>query len=153
MCRGLNGAIVAVAEVMLVFALAARCVVARARAIASATVREQAPMIAIEFDGESTVVCRPLTELDLDNAMVLRQVISHLRGPGVRVTIDLRNIDVIDDVGMSALVGPLRRVRSGGGATAITNANAHVQWVLASAGVHRLIEPRSTASGSRPAGP
>jgi anti-anti-sigma regulatory factor len=80
-------------------------------------------MIAIEFDGESTVICRPLAELDLENAMVLRQVISHLRRPGVRVTIDLRSVDVIDDVWMSALVGPLRRIRSGGGAITITSSS------------------------------
>jgi anti-anti-sigma factor len=76
------------------------------------------------------------------NAVVLRQVVMRLLGPGARITIDLRDVEVVEAAGLGALVGSCRRVRAGGDSATVTNANARVECVLTSAGLGRLLGER-----------
>jgi anti-anti-sigma factor len=90
-------------------------------------------MITVHTDAASTVVC-PLKDLNLAGAVHLRQLISSLLEPGLQLVIDLRHVGVVDAVGLSALVGSLRRVRAVGGTASIRNANPHLEWRLSLTG-------------------
>ena len=104
-------------------------------------------MIEIEHQHDSTVLCRPSGDLDLPGSLTLRHVLADILRPGLKVVIDLRHVRVVDAVGVSALVGTGRRVRSVGGTARIINTNPRLRCLLRSVGAGQLLaEPFVTSS-------
>jgi anti-anti-sigma factor len=94
---------------------------------------------------ESTIVC-PSGDIDMAGSTELRHLIGDLLVPGVNVVIDLRHVNYAEAIGLSALVGSVRRVRSVGGRTSIRNANPRLRWHLGLIGADRLLVPPSTVT-------
>lgn len=69
-------------------------------------------MIKTETYPNGVVCLRPVGELDWSNATALRHAVHSLARPYVRVVIDLQDVESIDAVGLSALVGSVRLIRS-----------------------------------------
>ena len=97
------------------------------------------PEVETHVREDSTIVCRPPGGLDWIGAVSLRHVIHDSVRPGVHVIIDLSRVDFIDAVGMSALVGSVRRVRAFGGDAQICNPSSYVRRRLESVGVYGLL--------------
>jgi anti-anti-sigma factor len=96
---------------------------------------------------DSSTVCRPLGALDWIAAVSLRHVISDCLRPGVEVIIDLSRVEFIDAVGISAIVGSVRRVRAVGGRAEIRGSAPAVRWRLELAGAYRLVAGRPVGMG------
>ena len=62
-------------------------------------------MIETRVLADSSIVCRPSGRVDWTAALSLRQAIGDSLRPGGDVVIDLRRVEFIDAVGMSAMVG------------------------------------------------
>jgi hypothetical protein len=73
------------------------------------------PVAETRVGADCSIVCRPSGGLDWIGAVSLRHAIHDWLRPGLDLIIDLSRVDFIDAVGMSALVGCVRRVRAGGG--------------------------------------
>jgi anti-anti-sigma factor len=73
----------------------------------------------------------------------LRHVIGDLLRPGVEITIDLSRVEFIDAVGISAIVGSVRRVRAVGGRVHICRPSPPVRWRLEVAGIYPLVADRT----------
>ena len=84
-------------------------------------------MVETRVRADCSIVCRPSGGLDWIGAVSLRHAVPDSLRPGVVMTIDLSPIDFIDAVGMSALVGCVRRARAVGGEALICNATPHVR--------------------------
>lgn len=87
--------------------------------------------------------------LDWTGSMLLRQVIDDLLRPGTHIVIDLSHADAIDGVGISALVGTVRRVRAVEGTTQIRNVPANVRHTMDLAGVSQLVAPAPAPNEQR----
>ena len=87
--------------------------------------------------------------LDWMGSMLLRQVIDDLLRPGAHIVIDLSHADAIDGVGISALVGTVRRVRAVEGTTQIRNVPANVRHSMDLAGVSQLVTPSPATNEQR----
>jgi anti-anti-sigma factor len=86
--------------------------------------------------------------LDWIGATSLRHAIHDWLRPGVDILIDLSRVDFIDAVGMSALVGCVRRVRKVGGEAHICNATPHVRQRMELVGVYSLLTHVSAPNGN-----
>jgi anti-anti-sigma factor len=95
-------------------------------------------MIQISSGPRSTVVCRPLGDLDLNMSTELRHVVGDLVRPGLSLVLDLCDVERSDAIGISAVVGSVRRVRAAGGSACIRNANPRVASFLRFVGAERL---------------
>jgi anti-anti-sigma factor len=95
-------------------------------------------VIETELLADFSIVCRPSGSLDWIAAMSLRHIIGDSLRPGVKVVIDLSRVDFIDAVGISAIVGSVRRVRAVGGQAEICSASGEVRRRMELAGVYRL---------------
>jgi anti-anti-sigma factor len=84
--------------------------------------------------------------LDWMGSMLLRQVVDDLLRPGTNIVIDLSHANAIDGVGISALVGTVRRVRAVEGTTQIRDVPAKVRRCLDLAGVSQLVAPSPARS-------
>jgi anti-anti-sigma factor len=98
------------------------------------------------------IVCRPTGDLDWIGAVSLRHAVHDWLRPGVDMIIDLSRVDFIDAVGMSALVGCVRRVRAGGGEARICNATSHVRQRMELVGVYSLLTHALAGNGNDVAG-
>jgi anti-anti-sigma factor len=87
---------------------------------------------------DASYYLRPFGELDWIGAMSLRHVMHDLVQPGVRVDIDLSEVSRIDAVGLSALVGSIRRVRAVCGEIRLSNPRLRVRRRLELAGIYHL---------------
>ena len=101
----------------------------------------------------SSVTCRPSGDLDLVSAVSMRHLIGEVLRPGLEVVFDLQNVSFIDAVGLSPLVGSVRRVRAVGGRARISNAQPRVQSLFRLIGVDGLLmssflAPRNAAVSS-----
>ncbi|MGO9661208.1 MAG: STAS domain-containing protein [Acidimicrobiales bacterium] len=103
-------------------------------------------MIETELRPGSSIVCRPVGELDWVGAVPLRRVVHDAFAPGLEVVIDLSRVEFIDAAGMSALVGSVRFVRAQGGAARTCNARPQVRRLMELIGVDRLLMPSSVAN-------
>ena len=104
-------------------------------------------MIETQLLPDSSIVCRPSGRLDWITAVSLRHVIGDSLGPGVKIVIDLSRVDFIDAVGLSAIVGSVRRVRRAGGGAQICGASGQVQRSMELAGVYRFVMRCPTTTG------
>jgi anti-sigma B factor antagonist len=98
-------------------------------------------MIQIEDCEDNTTVLRLSGDLDLISSFHLRHVVYDILEPGLNLVIDLRQLRTIDAVGLSALIGSVRRVRASGGRAHVTNAKPRVRWLFQTLGVEQLVEP------------
>jgi anti-sigma B factor antagonist len=96
---------------------------------------------------DSSILCRPSGSLDWMAAVSLRHAIGGLLRPGVEVIIDLSQVEFIDAVGISAIVGSVRRVRAVGGHAQICGASPKVRRRLELVGVYRLLMRCSATNG------
>jgi anti-anti-sigma factor len=78
----------------------------------------------------------------------LRHLIGDILRPGVEVLIDLSRVDFIDAVGISAIVGSVRRVRAVGGQAEIRGRSSQVRHRVELAGVYPLVMRPSTTHGN-----
>jgi anti-sigma B factor antagonist len=87
----------------------------------------------------STVVCKPLGNLDWVGAMSLRHDVRDSLQPGVEIVIDLSPVEFIDSVGMHAVVGSVRLARGFGAVARVCNVRPQVQRLMELVGVYRLL--------------
>ena len=97
------------------------------------------PVAETRVRADCSIVCRPSGGLDWIGAVSLRHSVHDWLRPGVDMIIDLSRVDFIDAVGMSALVGCVRRVRAVGGEARICNATSHVRRRMELVGVYHLL--------------
>ena len=83
---------------------------------------EEEKMIDTYVGSDFSIVCRPTGCLDWTGAAALRHAVHNVLCPEINLHIDLRHLNFVDAVGMSALVGSVRRVRAVGGKARIQNA-------------------------------
>jgi anti-anti-sigma factor len=88
-------------------------------------------------DPGSSIVCKPRGTLDWVGATCLRHVINDSLRPGIEVVIDLSHVDRVDAVGMSALLGSVRRVRAIGSRAVVCNIQPAVRQRLELVGIYR----------------
>jgi anti-anti-sigma factor len=88
---------------------------------------------------DSTVICQPLGGLDLDAATQLRHLIAGILRPRLNLVFDLSQVDHIDAVGASALMGAVRQVRAMGGRSRMRHVNPRIRWRLEIIGVDRFL--------------
>ena len=81
------------------------------------------------------------------SAVSLRHAIGDAVRLGVDVVIDLRRVEFMDAVGISAIVGSVRRVRAVGGQAWRCGASSEVRRRLELAGVDRLVMGCSATNG------
>jgi anti-anti-sigma factor len=96
-------------------------------------------MIEIANGPGSSVVCTPTRNLDFEGAFPLRHLIADLVAPGIELIVDLRHVAEVDAIGVSALVGSIRRVRSHRGTVRLRNITPPVRWHLRRLGVYRFV--------------
>ena len=106
------------------------------------------PLVETHVGADSSIVCRPSGGLDWIGAVSLRHAIHDSLRPGVDIIIDLSRVDFIDAVGMSALVGSVRRVRAVGGEAQICNATSQVRQRMELVGVYHLLTHSSARNGN-----
>jgi anti-anti-sigma factor len=106
------------------------------------------PVVESRIRADCSIVCRPAGGLDWISAMSLRHAIHDSLRPGVDILIDLSQVDFIDAVGMSALVGCVRRVRAVGGEALICNATPSVRQRMELVGVYSLLTRASARNGN-----
>jgi anti-anti-sigma factor len=107
----------------------------------------EGPAVDTHVRADSSIVCSPSGGLDWIGAISLRHAIHDSLRPGVDIIIDLSRVDFIDAVGMSALVGSVRRVRAVGGEARIDNATSRVRQRMELVGVYRLLTHSSARNG------
>jgi anti-anti-sigma factor len=108
---------------------------------------EEEPVVETRVRADSTIVCVPSGGLDWIGAVSLRHAIDHSLRPEVDIIIDLSRVEFMDAVGMSALVGCVRRVRAVGGEAQICNATSHVRQRMELVGVYRLLTHCPASNG------
>jgi len=108
----------------------------------------QQAVVETHLRADSSIVCRPSGDLDWIGAMSLRHAIHDSVRPGVDIIIDLSRVDFVDAVGMSALVGSVRRVRATGGEAQICNPSSDVRRRLELVGVYGLLTCCSARHGN-----
>ena len=82
----------------------------------------------IKTETRDGVVCiRPAGDLDWANATALRHAIHDVLRPFVRVELDLDDVVSVDAVGVSALLGSVRLIRSIHGQVRVSNMPAAVR--------------------------
>jgi anti-anti-sigma factor len=97
------------------------------------------PVVETRARVDCSIVCRPSGGLDWIGAVSLRLAVHDALRHGIDILIDLSRVDFIDAVGMSALVGCVRRVRAVGGEAVICNATPHVRQRMELVGVYNLL--------------
>ena len=76
---------------------------------------------------DGVVRLRPLGDLDWISARVLRHAVHDVIEPQVRVELDLDDVESMDAVGFSALLGSVRIIRSLGGEVRVCNLSPAVR--------------------------
>jgi anti-anti-sigma factor len=99
--------------------------------------REKESVIETFVDLGSSIICRPWGRLDWVEATCLRHVINDSLRPGIEVVIDLGHVDSVDAVGMSTLLGSVRRVRAIGSRVLVCNIQPAVRRRLELVGIYR----------------
>lgn len=97
---------------------------------------------------DSSIVLRPRGDLDFVGATALRHAVVQSVHLGSDLLIDLGNVESIDAVGVSALVGTVRRVRALRGTTTICNVSPEVRRRMDRAGVGHILELSTSKTGN-----
>jgi anti-anti-sigma factor len=96
-------------------------------------------MIETQISADGRIWLRAFGDLDWTAALALRHVVEDSNYPGARLVMDLGNVESIDAVAVSALVGSVRHARSMGGGVQIVNAHSRVRTTFQVAGVDDLL--------------
>jgi len=88
---------------------------------------------------KSSFLIKVWGNLDWMGAVTVRHVVQDSLQPTMQIVIDLSHVDAIDAVGISALVGTVRRVRAAGGTVRICNVPARLRRYLNLAGVTEML--------------
>jgi anti-anti-sigma factor len=96
---------------------------------------------------KSEVLLKVSGNLDWMGAVSLRHVVHDSLEPGCNLTIDLGHVDAIDGVGVSAILGAVRRARASGGAAQIRNIPAILRRSMDLAGVSQILTSASALNG------
>jgi anti-anti-sigma factor len=96
-------------------------------------------VIETTLNRDSSILCRPIGQLDWAGAISLRHVIHDSLAPGVDIVIDLSRAGFVDAAGMSALVGSVRLVRALGGTARVCNVRPRAQRLMELVCVDRLL--------------
>lgn len=99
------------------------------------------------ISNESSVLIKVWGNLDWMGAVTLRHVVHDAVQPGMQTLIDLSHADAIDAVGISALVGTVRRVRASGGTARICNVPSGLRRYMDVAGVTEMLTPAVALNG------
>jgi anti-anti-sigma factor len=105
-------------------------------------------MIEVHSDPYAGIHLTPFGDLDWTGTKSLRHVLHDLLRPGIHLAIDMSYVEFVDAVGVSALVGCIRRVRAVGGDVELLNPRSQVQRLLELLGVYWLLEYPSSTSGN-----
>jgi anti-anti-sigma factor len=97
-------------------------------------------MIDLEVNDTETAICRPIGVLDVITAPNLRHAIAEVAKAGHDLVLDLSGVQAIDAVGVSALVGSVRRIRALGHSVEVIATPLCVARVLQLAGVEELLK-------------
>jgi anti-anti-sigma factor len=97
---------------------------------------------------DDSVVIRPAGPLYCLAATALRHAVAQSVHCGIDLLVDLGDVESIDAVGISTLVGTTRRTKALGGSTTIYNVGSDVRERMAQAGVAHLLSPRLERSGN-----
>lgn len=89
----------------------------------------------------------PLGDLDWISARALRHAMHDVIQPGMRVELDLHDVMSIDAVGVSALLGSVRLIRSLGGEVRVCNMSQPVRSRLEMLGIDLGSLPATHAHG------
>jgi anti-anti-sigma factor len=104
-------------------------------------------MIETQTRSDGRIVLRPFEDLDWAGSLALRHLVHDALSPGLDVVIDLREVDHVDAVGLSAIAGVIRRVRAVGGETDLCNPRPRVRRRLELAGIYQLLLRRPARTG------
>jgi len=104
-------------------------------------------VIEVRLHPGTSIVLKPRGNLEWTNAMALLRLVSAAVPSRAEVIFDLGDVDRIGAVGLSALVGSVRRVRASGGTALVTNAHLQVQRRIELVGVQE--RPASRARTDR----
>jgi anti-anti-sigma factor len=96
---------------------------------------------------KSSFLMKVWGNLDWMGAVTMRHVVEDSLQPGMPVVIDLSHTDAVDAVGISALVGTVRRVRATGGTARICNVPARLRSFVDLAGVTEMLTPSVALNG------
>jgi anti-anti-sigma factor len=100
-------------------------------------------MIKTETYPNGVVCLRPVGDLDWSNATALRHAVHSVLRPYVRLELDLQDVQSIDAVGLSALLGSVRLIRSLHGEVRVS----HMPSVVRSRVELLGIDPRFVPAG------
>jgi anti-anti-sigma regulatory factor len=93
-------------------------------------------VIEIQTYADGRVRLRAFGDFTWTSAQSLRHLLDSPICPGAQLTIDLGGIESIDEVGVTSLVGYVRRARSAGGSAHVVNARPRVRILLKVIGVY-----------------
>jgi anti-anti-sigma factor len=108
-------------------------------------------MIETRLTGESSAVLKVWGNLDWSGAVILRHLVGDLVRPNMQLLIDLGRLEDLDGVGVSALLGTVRRLRAVGGTTRIENFPMRLLPALGASGAVRVFSRTGTIPGDRTA--
>jgi anti-anti-sigma factor len=84
-------------------------------------------MIDIKTRPDTTLECKPLGAIDWRSSTTLRHAVHEAMCPGHKIIIDLGQVAYIDAVGLSAIIGIVRRAPAVGATVALSNARPPVR--------------------------
>ena len=84
-------------------------------------------MIYTYTTSDDGLVCKPWGNLDFSSSFALRHVVHDALDRQTRVLIDLSRVESIEAVGLSAIIGCLRRGRTLGAIVQVANVSPHVR--------------------------
>lgn len=93
----------------------------------------------VEIASGDRITCRPVGDLDLVGAQLLRGAATGMLATAGSIVVDLSEVTFIDSAGLSALVGLARRCNERGGQVCFVGPRRSVARVLAMTGVDRLL--------------
>lgn len=127
------------------------CIRSRGRQVDAATenpTHERNDVIKIETCPNGTVRVSPAGDLDWTNATALRHAAHELLELHLGAELDLHDVVSIDAVGISALLGSVRLIRSAGGKVRITNMNPQVRSRLQLLSIDPEFQPATRNCGN-----
>lgn len=106
-------------------------------------------MIKTETYPDGVVCLRPVGDLTWDSATALRHAVHDVLSPSMLVELDLQDVASIDAVGLSALLGSVRLIRSVAGEVQVSNIPPAVQSRLDMLGIDlRFVGAKGTGEAA-----
>ncbi len=98
-------------------------------------------------DVEGAAVIRPVGEVDVFTAPLLRErLVELVEGGARRVIVDLSEVSFLDSTGLAVLVGVWQRLRNHDGFFAVAAANERIERVLRTTRLDQSLKLHSTVA-------